>query len=303
MGEPGRQRRRVAAAGVDRRRTRARANRSADGRALRAAQDAAEDGAADGAAADLGRAFIARRVALAVDGLGHDRHARAVGQRHRREAEAQSRAILQAAAALDQRHEPRCARAGRNHHAVADAHVARHAGDDLVLDLRGLARYGALELDADDRLRRQHQILVAGFLDRRHDVWLAIGERLRQRGNRGYLRRRAIGLRHGVGGCLRAVPMSRVAVSPRTGAAGGGRPPLRFRSLQLHEAGPWQAGPWPPAPRGDHEPLKGFHGFDGGLRALRRRAHVGRHEGPCRPGHDTDARHQPQRCLCDFHDS
>src|SRR2546430_3563636 len=55
--------------------------------------DAAEDGAPDGAAADLRRALAAGAVAFTVDGVGVERHTRAVREHDRREADAEPRLL------------------------------------------------------------------------------------------------------------------------------------------------------------------------------------------------------------------
>ena len=106
--------RRVPPAGHHCRRPAGCTNRPADGRAFAAAEDGPQDGAAHGRAAHLGRAFIAGRLAFAVDRLGVDRHPGVVGQDERVEAHADARGGLHLAAALDLDHRPEHPRTGRN---------------------------------------------------------------------------------------------------------------------------------------------------------------------------------------------
>src|SRR5438270_11659837 len=93
---------RAAIAGGDGGRSRAGAGRRADGRAFRAAEDGADDRAAHGAAADLRGAAVSGRVAFTEDRFGVHRDARAIGEHECVEADAESRALLELAAALDE---------------------------------------------------------------------------------------------------------------------------------------------------------------------------------------------------------
>src|SRR5947199_352839 len=79
--------------------------------AFRAAEDGADDRAAHGAAADLRGAAVSGRVAFTEDRFGVHRDARAIGEHERVEADAESRALLELAAALDERHRADRARA------------------------------------------------------------------------------------------------------------------------------------------------------------------------------------------------
>ena len=78
----------------------------------------------------------------------------AVGEHDRREAHGQPRPLADARAALDERHLAVRLRAGGNGHAIAHPHVARHARDHFVFDPCGLARHRRVDLQSDDRLRR-----------------------------------------------------------------------------------------------------------------------------------------------------
>src|SRR5580765_6338146 len=71
----------------------------ANGGAFTAAEDGAKNCAAHGGATHLRRALLARRVAVAVNRFGRDRHPRAVGQHQRGEADAKPCTLLELAAA------------------------------------------------------------------------------------------------------------------------------------------------------------------------------------------------------------
>ena len=149
---------------------------------LGAAEDAADDRATDGAAADLRRALAARGIAFAQHGLGLNRKPGAVRQDDRREPHAEPRPFAHASATLDQRHYALRARAGGNHHAIADLDIARHAGDDLVLEARAFAGDRGFHLQTDHRLRRDDQFLqygAGGSIGR--DAWLCSESTVRGR--------------------------------------------------------------------------------------------------------------------------
>ena len=119
----------------------------------------ADDRAADGAATDFRRALTSGWVAFAQYRFGLNRKPRAVRQDDRRESHAEPRPFAHASAALDERHLALRARAGGNGHAIADSHIAGHAGDDLVLEPRAFARYGCFHLQTNDGLGRDDQFL------------------------------------------------------------------------------------------------------------------------------------------------
>src|ERR1043165_7479985 len=120
-GRAGRQRGRVASPGHHGCGPRAGAGGRTDGCALRAAEDAAENRSTDGAAANLRRALARGAVAFAIDRVGLERHARPVRKHDRCEPDAEPRAVLYLAAALNHRHLAPRLRAGRNGHAVSHA--------------------------------------------------------------------------------------------------------------------------------------------------------------------------------------
>src|ERR1043166_4513299 len=155
-----RQRRGVPAAGEHRSRASAAANGTADRRALGPAKDAAENRAADRAAADLGRTLVAGGIALTEDGLGAQRHARAISESDRGEATPEARAIAQFAATFDERHLAMGFRSGGNRHAIAYLHVARHAGHDFVFDTCRFARHRRLDLKTNHGARGDNELLV-----------------------------------------------------------------------------------------------------------------------------------------------
>src|SRR6185503_9485004 len=117
----------------------------ADRRALRAADDRAEDGTRDRAAADLRGARVARRIAVAINRLGCDWETRPIGEHERMEPDAEARAILELAAALDNGDRPERAGAGRNGDFVADAHVADDPRFDAIFKVGAIARDRAVE--------------------------------------------------------------------------------------------------------------------------------------------------------------
>jgi hypothetical protein len=90
--------------------------------------------------------------------LRRDRQPRAVGEHQRVEADAEARRLLELAASFDLTTVP-SARAGGNHHGVADADVARHAGFHAILDAGTFARYWSVRYEPDDRVSRYHQLL------------------------------------------------------------------------------------------------------------------------------------------------
>src|SRR5258706_5317986 len=143
-----RQHRFVAAPGHDRCAAGARSGRGADRCAFAAADNRADDGAANRTAAHFLCAAVGGRVAVSVDRLGVDRDARAVGEDERVEADAEACALLELAAALDERHRSDGPCAGRNSHATAQANVTGDTCVHAVLDARRLAGDPGLSLEA-----------------------------------------------------------------------------------------------------------------------------------------------------------
>ena len=115
----------------------------------------------DRRAADLARALVAGRVAVAVDGLGAERQLGAVSQHERVEPHAEPRRILHLAAAIDQHDRAEHPRAGGNRALPVGHHVAGDPRFDAILDFRRFARQRAIDLEADDRRCRHDDFDVA----------------------------------------------------------------------------------------------------------------------------------------------
>src|SRR5690606_13389022 len=103
-------------------------------RPLLAADDRPQHGAADGGPADLLRAAVGRRVTLAVDRLGTERHLAAVGEHQRVEPDAQAGTLLHLAAAFDGGYRAGDAGPCRYREPSAREDVTRDTGLDAVFE-------------------------------------------------------------------------------------------------------------------------------------------------------------------------
>ena len=96
-------------------------------------------------------------------GFGAQRHFSAVRQHQRVEPHAEARGLLHLSASLHERDRPEHARAGRNRDPSGGLDVARDPRFHAILDPRPFARERSLDLQADDRRRREDDLFELRF--------------------------------------------------------------------------------------------------------------------------------------------